>query len=93
MELPLISTKNYENNLGGLNTLASIKGTVKKQNVNYQARVYIYYPGENSMRSAPSNTDGTYAVFGLAKGREYVVFARDKLGNFNAVIQDRVFAK
>ncbi len=93
MEIPLVSTKNFENNLGALNTLASIKGTVKKQNVIYQSRVFVYSLNDNSTRSVMSNIDGTYEFFGLAKGRHYVVYARDKLADFNAVIQDRVFAK
>ncbi len=93
MEIPLIFTKNFENKLGSLNTLASIKGTVKKQNVIYQSRVYVYSLNDNTTRSVMSNIDGTYAFLGLAKGRHYVVYARDKLADFNAVIQDRVIAK
>lgn len=93
MEIPLISTKNYENYLGTLNTAAAIKGTVQKQGVNYQSRVFLYFPNDNSTRSVMSNSDGTYAFYGLAKGHPYVVSARDIKADYNAVIQDRVFAK
>lgn len=79
-----------QNITGGHNTLAQIKGQTKRLNAQYQAFVYLFNLVSSEIKITLSDESGFYQFKNLPKGHRYVVFARDPLKEFNAVISDNV---
>lgn len=82
-------------NFGVLNTVASIKGSVKKIGVNYQNAKVILYSKLDLLPYAVTqpSSDGNYQFLGLNKDLKTFIVAFDKNQQFNAVIQDNVVPK
>lgn len=90
MLISKVKAHQAQNLVGGQNTLAQIKGQTKRLNVPYQAFVYLFNPVGGEIKTTLSDQDGFYWFKNLPKGHRYVVFARDPLKEFNAVISDNV---
>lgn len=75
------------------NSVFKIKGYLKKQGAPIAGIVQLLSVASGRViRISKSNSDGSYEFKGLPKGR-YIIFARDKNKQFNAVIQDNVVPK
>lgn len=90
MQISKVQAHKAQNIAGGQNTLAQIKGQTKRLNVPYQAFVYLFNLVSNEIKITLSDESGFYQFKNLPKGHRYVVFARDPLKEFNAVISDNV---
>ncbi|MCO8084973.1 carboxypeptidase-like regulatory domain-containing protein [Acinetobacter lwoffii] len=76
-----------------VNSVFKIKGYLMKQGVPIIGTVHLLSTvSGHVIRISKSNSDGSYEFKGLPKGR-YIIFARDKNKQFNAVIQDNVVPK
>lgn len=93
MLIPKVKAHQAQNFVGGQNTLAQIKGQTKRLNVPYQAFVYLFNTATNETQIAISDQHGFYRFKNLPKGQKYMIFARDPVSEFNAVISDNVVAK
>ncbi|AWV86212.1 hypothetical protein [Acinetobacter radioresistens] len=80
---------------GSSNTVASIKGSVKKLGAKYQNATVVVYNKANLLPIAirKPDADGNYQVLGLNTDLKMFIVAFDKNQQFNAVIQDNVVPK
>lgn len=80
---------------GAKNTVASIKGSVKKLGVNYQnATVALYNKSNLSLiASRKPDSNGTYDFVGLNNSLNTFIIAFDNTRQYNAVIADIVVPK
>ena len=80
---------------GSNNTVASIKGTVKKLGVNYRDATVVLYNKANLQAIAirKPKENGDYQFLGLNTDLKTFIVAFDKNQQFNAVIQDNVVPK
>lgn len=93
MLISKLTAHKAQNITGGHNTLAQIKGQTKRLNAQYQAFVYLFNTATNETQIAISDQNGFYHFKNLPKGQKYMIFARDPVSEFNAVISDNVVAK
>lgn len=93
MQASKLIAHNTPNVTGGHNTLAQIKGQTKRLNVQYQAIVHLVNTATHEIKITTSDQNGFYRFKNLPKGQKYIVFARDPMSEFNAVISDNVVAK
>ncbi|MCK4077497.1 hypothetical protein [Acinetobacter radioresistens] len=86
---------NFNTNFGSQNTVASIKGSIKKLGTKYsQALVFLYNKTDLlpiAIRKPDAN--GNYQFLGLNTDLKTFIVAFDKNKQFNAVIQDNVVPK
>ena len=86
---------NFNANFGSKNTIASIKGSVKKLGSKYsQASVVLYNKADLlpiAIRKPDQN--GNYQFLGLNTDLKTFIVALDQNQQFNAVIQDNVVPK
>ncbi|MDK8754284.1 hypothetical protein [Acinetobacter radioresistens] len=80
---------------GSSNTVASIKGSVKKLGAKYQNATVVVYNKANLLPIAirKPDADGNYQFLGLNTDLKTFIVAFDKNQQFNAVIQDNVVPK
>ena len=80
---------------GTKNTVASIKGSIKKLGVNYQnATVALYNKSNLSLIALRKpNSNGAYGFGGLNNSLNKFILAFDNTRQYNAVIQDNVVPK
>lgn len=80
---------------GVLNTIAKIKGSVKKIGQQYQNATVVLYNKANLQPIAVRKPDqnGNYRFLGLNTDLKTFVVALDQKQQFNAVIQDNVVPK
>ena len=80
---------------GSKNTIASIKGLIKKLGEKYQDATVVLYNKANLQPIAVRKPDhnGNYQFLGLNTDLKTFVVAFDKKQQFNAVIQDNVVPK
>ncbi len=80
---------------GVLNTIAKIKGSVKKIGQQYQNATVVLYNKANLQPIAVRKPDqnGNYRFLGLNTNLKTFVVALDQKQQFNAVIQDNVVPK
>lgn len=90
MLITKVKAHKAQNIAGGQNTLTQINGHTKRLNVPYQAFVYLFNLVSSEIKITLSDESGFYQFKNLPKGHKYVVFARDPLKEFNAVISDNV---
>lgn len=93
MEYNSYIASNNLNSGGASNTFASIQGTIQKVGKVTTAQVYLFNPLTHKTISMQSNEFGQYSFRGLPKGQSFIIFARDKTQQYNAVIQDNVIPK
>ncbi|WP_312307693.1 hypothetical protein [Acinetobacter variabilis] len=86
---------NYQENFGKSNTVAKIKGTVKKMGVNNNQALVVLFNKATLLPvlSARPDPAGNYKFIGMNKDDAFVVMAFDANKQFNAVIQDNVVPK
>lgn len=86
---------NYQENFGKSNTVAKIKGIVKKMGVNNSQALVVLFNKATLLPvlSARPDTAGNYKFIGINKDDAFVVMAFDANKQFNAVIQDNVVPK
>ena len=80
---------------GALNTVASIKGSVKKLGQQYKDATLVLYSKANLQPIAVRRPDqnGNYQFLGLNADLKTFIIAFDQKQQFNAVIQDNVVPK
>ena len=80
---------------GAKNTVASIKGSVKKLGQQYEDATLVLYNKANLQPIAVRRPDqnGNYQFLGLNTDLKTFIVAFDKKQQFNAVIQDNVVPK
>lgn len=80
---------------GQKNTVASVKGSVKKLGVNYQEATVALYSKTNLLPilAIKPKIDGSYQFFGLNNSINCFIVAFDNKKQYNAVIQDGVVPK
>ena len=80
---------------GSNNTIASIKGSIKKLGEKYQDATLVLYNKANLQPIAVRRPDqnGNYQFLGLNTDLKTFIVAFDKKQQFNAVIQDNVVPK
>lgn len=80
---------------GTKNTIASVKGSVKKIGLNYQNALVVLYnkSGLLPIAARKPKPNGDYQFLGLNTELKTFVVAFDKSKQFNAVIQDNVVPK
>ena len=80
---------------GSKNTIASIKGSIKKLGEKYQDANVVLYNKANLQPIAIRKPDqnGNYQFLGLNTDLKTFIVAFDKKQQFNAVIQDNVVPK
>lgn len=93
MLISKLNAHKAQNITGGHNTLAQIKGQTKRLNVQYQAIVHLFNTTTHEIKLTASDQHGFYRFKNLPKGQKYIIFARDPMSEFNAVISDNVVAK
>lgn len=86
---------NLVGNYGSKNTVANIKGSVKKLGVKYSQALVILYNKADLLPIALRKPDanGNYQVLGLNADLKTFVVAFDQNQQYNAVIQDMVVPK
>lgn len=86
---------NFNANFGSKNTVASIKGSVKKLGIKYSQALVVLYSKADLLPVAirKPDTNGNYQFLGLNTELKTFVVAFDKDQQFNAVIQDNVVPK
>jgi len=93
----VMRTDNLLQNLGfgSKQTVASIKGVIKKQGVQYANPTVVLYNKANLQPISLRKPDqlGNYQFFGLNTDLKTFIVAFDKNQQFNAVIQDNVVPK
>ena len=80
---------------GSKNTVASIKGSVKKLGIQYQNALVVLYNKANLQPLAVRRPDenGDYEINGLNNSITCFITAFDANKQYNAVIQDEVVPK
>ncbi|RJL71968.1 hypothetical protein [Acinetobacter radioresistens] len=80
---------------GTSNTVANIKGSVKKLGQQYQNATVVLYNKANLQPIAirKPDADGNYQFLGLNTDLKTFIVAFDQKQQFNAVIQDNVVPK
>ena len=80
---------------GSENTIASIKGSVKKLGLNYKNATVVLYNKANLQPLAvrKPDADGNYQIYGLNNSLDCFLVAFDSTKQYNAVIQDNVVPK
>lgn len=80
---------------GSKNTVASIKGTIKKLGVNYRDATVVLYNKANLQAIAirKPKENGDYQFLGLNTDLNTFIVAFDASKQYNAVIQDNVVPK
>lgn len=86
---------NFNTNFGSKNTVASVKGSVKKLGTKYSQALVVLYNKANLLPIALRKPDanGDYQFLGLNSDLTCFIVALDKQQQYNAVIQDKVIAK
>ncbi len=86
---------NFSANFGSKNTVASIKGSVKKLGTKYSQALVVLYNKANLLPIAVRKPDasGNYQFLGLNTDLTCFIVALDKQQQYNAVIQDKVVPK
>lgn len=86
---------NFNAEFGSKNTVAAIKGSVKKLGVKYSQASVVLYNKANLLPIAlrKPDTNGDYQFLGLNTNLTCFIVALDKQQQYNAVIQDKVVAK
>ena len=86
---------NFNTNFGSKNTVASIKGSVKKLGTKYSQALVVLYNKANLLPIAIRKPDanGNYQFLGLNADLKTFIVAFDKKQQYNAVIQDMVVPK
>lgn len=86
---------NFNTGFGSKNTIACIKGSVKKLSVKYAQAWVVAYNKADLLPYAVRRPDanGDYQFLGLNTELKTFVVAFDKDQQFNAVIQDNVVPK
>ena len=86
---------NFNANFGSKNTVASIKGSVKKLGIKYSQALVVLYSKADLLPVAirKPDTNGNYQVLGLNVDITCFIVALDKRQQYNAVIQDMVVPK
>ena len=86
---------NYYSSFGENQTIASIRGSVKKLGQQYQDAAIALYNKANLQPIAVRKPDqnGNYQFLGLNTDLKTFIIAIDKKQQFNAVIQDNVVPK
>lgn len=86
---------NFNTNFGSKNTVASIKGSVKKLGTKYSQALVVLYNKADLLPIALRKPDanGDYQFLGLNSDLTCFIVALDKQQQYNAVIQDKVVAK
>lgn len=85
----------YHESFGKSNTVAKIKGTVKKMGVNNSQALVVLFNKATLLPALSARPDpaGNYKFIGINKDDAFVVMAFDANKQFNAVIQDNVVPK
>lgn len=80
---------------GKKNTIANVKGSVKKLGQQYQNAIVVLYNKANLQPIAVRQSDenGGYQFLGLNSDLKTYIVAFDENQQFNAVIQDNVVPK
>lgn len=86
---------NFNTNFGSKNTVASIKGSVKKLGTKYSQASVVLYNKANLLPIAlrKPDTNGDYQFLGLNTDLTCFIVALDTQQQYNAVIQDMVVPK
>ena len=85
----------FNTSFGSQNTVASIKGSVKKLGSKYSQALVVLYNKADLLPIAIRKPDanGNYQFLGLNTGLTCFIVAFDKQQQYNAVIQDKVVPK
>ena len=85
----------FNTNFGSKNTVASIKGSVKKLGTKYSQALVVLYNKADLLPIAIRKPDanGNYQFLGLNTDLTCFIVALDKQQQYNAVIQDRIKPK
>ena len=86
---------NFNTNFGSKNTVASIKGSVKKLGAQYSQALVVLYNKADLLPIVirKPDTSGNYQFLGLNTDLSCFIVALDKQQQYNAVIQDNVVPK
>lgn len=86
---------NFNADFGSKNTIASIKGSVKKLGAKYSQAIVVLYNKADLLPIALRKPDanGNYQFLGLNTNLKTFIVAFDQKQQFNAVIQDNVVPK
>lgn len=86
---------NHHIDFGPNNTIAKIKGSIKKQGLIYMDAIVVAYNKANLQPIASQKPDenGNYQFLGLNTDLKTFIAAFDQNQQFNAVIQDNVVPK
>ena len=92
-----LHSSNYLQNIdaGKTNTIASVKGSVKKLGVKYKDALVVLYNKNGLLPISTRKPDdnGDYQICGLNNSLSCFVVAFDDAQQYNAVIQDNVIPK